>query len=107
MPGVGSALLSGTSIAGTSSNSVVTGLNNLRFARSFRDHSADAEDAAGSHRAIFRAGMLDRASIERLARTPEKNAPLLNVALAEEGAAAVLLALARSTAVGPEALAII
>jgi hypothetical protein len=51
--------------------------------------------------------MLDRASIERLARTPEKNAPLLNVALAEEGTAPVLLALSRSTAVGPEALAII
>lgn len=51
--------------------------------------------------------MLDRASIERLSRTPEKNAPLLNVALAEEGTAQVLLALARSTAVGPEALAVI
>ena len=51
--------------------------------------------------------MLDRASIERLARTPEKNAPLLNVALAEEGTAPVLLALARSIAVGPEALAIL
>jgi hypothetical protein len=51
--------------------------------------------------------MLDRASIERLARTPEKNAPLLNVALAEEGTAVVLLALARSSAVGPEALAIL
>ena len=51
--------------------------------------------------------MLDRASIDRLARTPEKNAPLLNVALAEEGAAPVLLALARSIAVGPEALAVI
>ena len=51
--------------------------------------------------------MLDRASIDRLARTPEKNAPLLNVALAEEGSAPVLLALARSIAVGPEALAVI
>jgi hypothetical protein len=51
--------------------------------------------------------MLDRASIDRLARTPEKNAPLLNVALAEEGTAPVLLALARSIAVGPEALAVI
>ena len=51
--------------------------------------------------------MLDRASIDRLARTPEKNAPLLNVALAEEGMAPVLLALARSIAVGPEALAVI
>ncbi len=51
--------------------------------------------------------MLDRASIDRLARTPEKNAPLLNVALAEEGTAPVLLALCRSIAVGPEALAVI
>jgi hypothetical protein len=51
--------------------------------------------------------MLDRASIERLSRSPEKNAPMLNVALAEEGTAAVLLALARSAAVGPEALAVI
>src|SRR5262249_13709886 len=51
--------------------------------------------------------MLDRASIERLSRTPEKNAPMLNVALAEEGTAPVLLALARSHAVGPEALAAI
>src|SRR4051812_40115374 len=48
--------------------------------------------------------MLDRASIERLSRTPEKNAPLLNVALAEEGTAPVLLALARSSALGPEAI---
>lgn len=51
--------------------------------------------------------MLDRASIERLSKTPEKNAPMLNVALAEEGPAPVLLALARSAAVGPEALAVI
>jgi len=51
--------------------------------------------------------MLDRASLERLSRTPEKNAPLLNVALAEEGPAAVLLALARSSAVGPEAIEVI
>jgi hypothetical protein len=51
--------------------------------------------------------MLDRATIDRLARTPEKNAPLLNVALAEEGNAPVLLALARSLAVGPEALAVL
>lgn len=51
--------------------------------------------------------MLDRASIERLSKSPEKNAPMLNVALAEEGTAEVLLALARSTAVGPEALAVI
>ena len=51
--------------------------------------------------------MLDRATIERLSKTPEKNAPMLNVALAEEGTAPVLLALARSHAVGPEALGVI
>jgi hypothetical protein len=51
--------------------------------------------------------MLDRATIERLSRTPEKNAPMLNVALAEEGTASVLVSLARSHAVGPEALAVI
>jgi hypothetical protein len=51
--------------------------------------------------------MLDRATIERLSRTPEKNAPMLNVALAEEGLAPVLLALARSPAVGPEAIEVI
>jgi hypothetical protein len=51
--------------------------------------------------------MLDRATLDRLSRAPEKNAPLLNVALAEEGTAPVLLALARSGAVGPEALAVI
>lgn len=51
--------------------------------------------------------MLDRATIERLARTPEKNAPMLNVALAEEGLSGVLLALARSHAVGPEAIEVI
>lgn len=51
--------------------------------------------------------MLDRASIESLARSPEKNAPMLNVALAEEGLAEVLLTLARSPALGPEALAIL
>jgi len=51
--------------------------------------------------------MLDRATIERLSQAPEKNAPMLNVALAEEGHAEVLLALARCHAVGPEALAVI
>jgi hypothetical protein len=51
--------------------------------------------------------MLDRASIERLSRAPEKNAPILNVALAEEGTAPVLLALARSPALGPEALEVL
>lgn len=48
--------------------------------------------------------MLDRASLDSLSRSPEKNAPMLNVALAEEGHAGVLLALARSRAVGPEAI---
>jgi hypothetical protein len=48
--------------------------------------------------------MLDRASIERLSKTPEKNAPMLNVALAEEGDADVLVALARCKVMGPEAL---
>ncbi|MEJ7733207.1 MAG: hypothetical protein WKG00_28935 [Polyangiaceae bacterium] len=51
--------------------------------------------------------MLDRATLEKLSRTPEKNAPTLNVALAEEGVASVLLSLARSPAVGPEALAVL
>jgi len=51
--------------------------------------------------------MLDRATIERLSQSPEKNAPMLNVALAEEGHAKVLLALARCSAVGPEALDVI
>lgn len=51
--------------------------------------------------------MLDRATIERLSRTPEKNAPMLNVALAEEGTGPVLLALARSHGVGPEAIEVI
>src|SRR5262245_15245834 len=51
--------------------------------------------------------MLDRASLERLSQSPEKNAPMLNVALAEEGFAGVLLALARSRAVGPEAIEVI
>src|SRR5690242_11581491 len=51
--------------------------------------------------------MLDRATIDRLSRAPEKNAPLLNVALAEEGTAPALLSLARSPAVGPEALLVI
>ena len=51
--------------------------------------------------------MLDRATIDRLSRAPEKNAPMLNVALAEEGHAAALLSLARSPAVGPEALDVI
>ncbi len=48
--------------------------------------------------------MLDRASIERLSRAPEKNAPALNVALAEEGELSDLLALARSPSLGADAL---
>jgi hypothetical protein len=51
--------------------------------------------------------MLDRATLDRLSRSPEKNAPMLNVALAEEGHAGVLLARARSHAVGPEAIEVI
>jgi hypothetical protein len=51
--------------------------------------------------------MLDRATLDRLSRAPEKNAPMLNVALAEEGVAAVLLALARSPAIGTEVLTVI
>lgn len=51
--------------------------------------------------------MLDRATIERLSQAPEKNAPMLNVALAEEGHGKVLLALARCPVVGPEALDVI
>ncbi len=51
--------------------------------------------------------MLDRATIERLSLSPEKNAPMLNVALAEEGHGDVLISLARCSAVGPEALAVV
>jgi hypothetical protein len=51
--------------------------------------------------------MLDPASIERLAAFPEKNDPLLNVALAEEGNGDVLLCLARCTHLGAEALDVI
>jgi hypothetical protein len=51
--------------------------------------------------------MLDRATVERLAAAPELNAPPLNVALAEEGSAGVLLALARAPSLGAEALAVI
>jgi hypothetical protein len=48
--------------------------------------------------------MLDRASLRTLARHPERNDPILNVALAEEGDIVVLLLLAESSATGPEAL---
>src|SRR5438128_12652358 len=51
--------------------------------------------------------MLDRASLEKLAESPERNDPMLNVALAEEGTAAVLLSLAGCRAVGPEALEVV
>jgi len=51
--------------------------------------------------------MLDRDTVDRLARAPERNAPLLNVALAEEGTATALLSLASSPALGPEALGVI
>jgi hypothetical protein len=48
--------------------------------------------------------MLDRASLHALARHPERNDPILNVALAEEGDYKVLLALAECVGVGPETL---
>ncbi len=51
--------------------------------------------------------MLDRATLRALAEHPERNDPALNVALAEEGDVAVLLALAECPAVGWEALATI
>ncbi len=51
--------------------------------------------------------MLDPDLLDRLAATPEKNAPELNAALATEGSVSVLLALVRSPAVGPQALGIV
>jgi hypothetical protein len=48
--------------------------------------------------------MLDRASLHALARQPERNDPMLNVALAEEGDIDVLSALVACPSVGPEAL---
>jgi hypothetical protein len=48
--------------------------------------------------------MLDRKSLHALARRPEQNDPILNVALAEEGDIVVLLALADCRTTGPEAL---
>ena len=48
--------------------------------------------------------MLDRASLHALARHPEQNDPILNVALAEEGDFVVLLALAECAAIGPAAI---
>ncbi|HMI82505.1 MAG TPA: hypothetical protein VK550_00360 [Polyangiaceae bacterium] len=51
--------------------------------------------------------MLDPASIEKLAESPEKNDPLLNVALAEEGNAGVLLALVSCPSLGAQAIDVI
>ena len=51
--------------------------------------------------------MLDPASIEKLAEAPEHNDPLLNVALAEEGGASVLLALVSCPSLGAEAIDVI
>jgi hypothetical protein len=51
--------------------------------------------------------MLDRASLTLLAAAPEKNAPALNAALAEEGDAEVRLALLRSSALDGETLRVI
>jgi hypothetical protein len=51
--------------------------------------------------------MLDPASLEQLSEFPERNDPLLNVALAEEGGPAVLLSLARCADLGPDAVDVI
>jgi hypothetical protein len=51
--------------------------------------------------------MLDPASLERLSEFPERNDALLNLALAEEGGAGVLLSLARCAGVGAAALDVI
>jgi hypothetical protein len=51
--------------------------------------------------------MLDPASIEKLAESPEQNDPLLNVALAEEGGAGVLLALVSCSSLGAQAIAVV
>jgi hypothetical protein len=51
--------------------------------------------------------MLDPASIEKLAASPERNDPLLNVALAEEGGAGVLLALVSCPFLGAQAIDVI
>ena len=48
--------------------------------------------------------MLDPASLEKLAATPERNDPMLNLALAEEGGAGVLLSLASCPDVREEAI---
>jgi hypothetical protein len=51
--------------------------------------------------------MLDPASLEKLAAAPEQNDPMLNIALAEEGGAEVLLSLASCPEVRAEAIAVI
>jgi hypothetical protein len=51
--------------------------------------------------------MLDPASLEQLSEFPERNDPLLNVALAEEGGTSVLLSLARCAQVGNDAIDVI
>ncbi|MET0594620.1 MAG: hypothetical protein ABW133_18110, partial [Polyangiaceae bacterium] len=51
--------------------------------------------------------MLDPASLEKLAATPERNDPMLNLALAEEGGPGVLLSLASCPEVREEAIATI
>ncbi len=51
--------------------------------------------------------MLDPASLEKLAAAPEQNDPMLNIALAEEGGAEVLLSLASCPDVRAEAIAVI
>jgi hypothetical protein len=51
--------------------------------------------------------MLEPASLEQLSEFPERNDPLLNVALAEEGGPGVLLSLARCAGLGAEAVDVI
>src|SRR5262249_37101638 len=52
-------------------------------------------------------GMLDPVSLEQLSEFPERNDPLLNLALAEEGGPSVLLSLVRCAVVGADALDVI
>ncbi|MFP6683955.1 MAG: hypothetical protein VB934_04550 [Polyangiaceae bacterium] len=51
--------------------------------------------------------MLDPELLDHLAAQPGQNAPDINVALAEQGHGGVLLALVRSGATGPDALAVV
>ena len=51
--------------------------------------------------------MLDPELLDHLAAQPGKNAPDINLALAEQGHGGVLLALVRSGATGPDALAVV